>query len=120
MTLILNNEDVNSVPSMEVTMKAFDETLRRIDVSLRLGSGPAPWGLPQLNLPDGYVTYAALPGENAGFKMKEPGQRVHGVIAGGRAVLLVDLVSGKKNDRTSGQQITYSERGNIQGLSFSR
>jgi ornithine cyclodeaminase/alanine dehydrogenase-like protein (mu-crystallin family) len=71
-----------------------------------------------LNLPDEYITYAAMPGENADFRMKEPGERAHGVIAEDRAVLLADLLTGKKKGRTSAQQITYSERGNIQGAQF--
>jgi len=94
------------------------ETLRRIDVSLRLGNAPAPWGLPQLSLADEYITYAARPGENADFKMKPRGKRAHGIVAKERAVLLAELLSGKKKGRSSPKQITYSERGNIQGAQF--
>jgi ornithine cyclodeaminase/alanine dehydrogenase-like protein (mu-crystallin family) len=98
--------------------KPDDETLRRINVSLRLGSAPAPWGLPQFELADEYLTYAALPKENAGFQMKRAGKRAHGTIAEDRAVLLQELLQGKKKGRTSNKQITYSERGNIQGAQF--
>lgn len=98
--------------------KPDEETLRRIDVSLRLGNAPAPWGLPEFGLPDEYITYAAMPDENAGFRMKRAGKRAHGAIAEDRGVLLADLLSGKKKGRTSPKQVTYSERGNIQGAQF--
>jgi ornithine cyclodeaminase/alanine dehydrogenase-like protein (mu-crystallin family) len=98
--------------------KPDEEALKRIDVSLRLSNAPAPWGLPELGLSDEYVTYAAMPKENAGFKMKRAGRRGHGVIAGDRAVSLKELLTGEKKGRISPSQITYSERGNIQGAQF--
>lgn len=98
--------------------KPDEDTLKRIDVSLRLGNAPAPWGLPELSLPDEYITYAAVPEQNRGFKMKEKGRRAHGVVAEDRALLLAELLSGSKKGRTSPKQITYSERGNIQGAQF--
>jgi len=50
--------------------------------------------------------------------MKRAGKRAHGAIAEDRAILLADFLSGKKKGRTSKKQITYSERGNIQGAQF--
>jgi ornithine cyclodeaminase/alanine dehydrogenase-like protein (mu-crystallin family) len=94
------------------------DTLKRIDVSLRLGNAPTPWGLPEFGLVDEYLTYAAKPKENADFQMKRPSKRGHGVIAEDRAVFLEELLKGKKKGRTSPTQITYSERGNIQGAQF--
>ncbi|MEK6562897.1 MAG: ornithine cyclodeaminase family protein [Candidatus Binatota bacterium] len=98
--------------------KPDNETLKRIDVSLRLGTAPAPWGLPEFNLADEHITYAAVPKSNAGFKMKPRGQRGHGVVVEDRAVFLAELLSGKKKGRKSPKQITYSERGNVQGAQF--
>ena len=98
--------------------KPDEETLKRIDLSLRLGNAPAPWGLPELGVPDEYVTYAAGPNENASSKMKPAGKRAHGMIAEDRAVLLAEVLGSKKKGRTSNKQITYSERGNIQGAQF--
>ena len=98
--------------------KPDDETLNRIDVSLRLGNAPHPWGLPEFGLADEYITYAAKPHENADFQMKRVGKRGHGVVAEDRAVFLEELLSGKKTGRTTDKQITYSERGNIQGAQF--
>jgi ornithine cyclodeaminase/alanine dehydrogenase-like protein (mu-crystallin family) len=98
--------------------KPDQNTLKRIDVSLRFGNAPAPWGLPQLELADEHITYAARPTENAGFRMKAAGTRGHGVIAQDRVVFLEELLTGKKKGRASNEQITYSERGNIQGAQF--
>ena len=98
--------------------KPDQDTLKRIDGSLRLGNAPAPWGLADMGVPDEYITYAAMPRQNAGFKMKPAGKRAHGAIAEGRVVLLSELLTGKKKGRTSPKQITYSERGNIQGAQF--
>jgi ornithine cyclodeaminase/alanine dehydrogenase-like protein (mu-crystallin family) len=98
--------------------KPDERTLERIDLSLRLGTAPAPWGLPELGLPDEYLTYAAETGVASGFQMKRKGKRAHGVIGGDKAVLLADLLSGRKKGRTSPAQITYSERGNVQGAQF--
>jgi ornithine cyclodeaminase/alanine dehydrogenase-like protein (mu-crystallin family) len=98
--------------------KPDDETLRRIDVSLRLGNTPAPLGLPQFDLADEYLTYAAAAPQNDSLKTKRAGKRGHGPVAADRGVLLADLLSGAKKGRTSPQQITYSERGNIQGAQF--
>jgi len=98
--------------------KPDDDTLKRIDVSLRLGTAPAPWGLPEFGLADEYITYAAKPKDHAGFQMKRAGNRGHGVIAEDRAVFFSEILSGTKQGRTSDQQVTYSERGNIQGAQF--
>jgi ornithine cyclodeaminase/alanine dehydrogenase-like protein (mu-crystallin family) len=97
--------------------KPDEDTLKRVDVSLRLGNAPAPWGLPQFSLADEYLTYGAT-GTATETKMKRAGKRAHGVIAEERAVLLADLLSEKRKGRVSEKQITYSERGNIQGLQF--
>jgi alanine dehydrogenase len=98
--------------------KPDEDTLKRIDVSLRLGNAPTPWGLPGMALADEYITYAAMPEENAAFKMKRAGTRGHGAVAEDRCVFLEELLSGKKKGRTSPRQISYSERGNIQGAQF--
>jgi ornithine cyclodeaminase/alanine dehydrogenase-like protein (mu-crystallin family) len=50
--------------------------------------------------------------------MKRAGKRAHGVIAEERAVFFADILSGAKKGRTGENQITYSERGNIQGAQF--
>jgi hypothetical protein len=98
--------------------KPDEETMRRIDVSLRLGNAPAPWGLPQFALADEYLTYGAQPEKGPPMKMKRGGRRAHGAVAEDRGVLLSELLKGDKKGRVSPAQISYSERGNIQGAQF--
>ncbi len=95
-----------------------EATCARIDVYLRFGNAPAPDGLPQYGLADEYLTYAALPERDTGFKMKRRGKRGHGVILEDRLITFADLLGGTNRGRTSATEITYSERGNLQGAQF--
>lgn len=88
------------------------EALGRLDVSLRLGTAPAPLGLPEFRLADESIAYAAMPD-----KVFRKG-RSHGVIAEDRVVYLEDILAGKAKGRRSPKDITYSERGNLQGAQF--
>ena len=45
-------------------------------------------------------------------------RRAHGAAVAGRRVSLADLVEGRVKGRTSADEITYSERGNLQGAQF--
>jgi len=85
----------------------------RIDVALRLGDAPAPRGLPEFGLSDEYLTYSAGSGDRG-----RGARRAHGNQAQGRTVRLAALLSGAAKGRTSSEQITFSERGNIQGAQF--
>jgi alanine dehydrogenase len=98
--------------------KPDQATIDRIDVSLRLGNAPAPWGRPELGVADEYLTYAAEAGERPAAQAKPAGRRGHGAVAPDRAVFLAELLGGKKPGRSSDRQITYSERGNVQGAQF--
>jgi alanine dehydrogenase len=93
-----------------------EDTLARVDVYFRFGTAPAPWGLPDMRLADEYVTYAAR-GDPDAFRMKRKGKRGHGEALPERMVSFHDLLDGKPG-RTSRDQITYSERGNLQGNQF--
>jgi len=95
-----------------------EESLKKIDVYLRFGNAPAPWGLPELGIADEYLTYAAQPELNSSFKTKRAGKRGHGVALPDRVVYFEDIIKGAKRGRTSRGQITYSERGNLQGAQF--
>jgi ornithine cyclodeaminase/alanine dehydrogenase-like protein (mu-crystallin family) len=95
-----------------------EATVARIDVSLRFGSAPAPWGMPELALDDEHLTWAARPERMRAGKGRKEGRRGHGKIAPERMVSLAELVSGTKAGRTSDAQITYAERGNLQGAQF--
>jgi ornithine cyclodeaminase/alanine dehydrogenase-like protein (mu-crystallin family) len=98
--------------------KPDEATIKRIDVSLRIGNAPAPWGRPELGLADEYLTYAAKSQTPSKRRMKTPGMKAHGAIAEDRAITLAELLGGKKPGRISPRQITYSERGNVQGAQF--
>jgi ornithine cyclodeaminase/alanine dehydrogenase-like protein (mu-crystallin family) len=87
----------------------------RIDVSLRLGSAPAPLGMDGQQLHDEVIAYAARPEY---FERESSGGRSHGIPMEDKAVFLKDLLSGARPGRTSDEQITYSARGNVQGLQF--
>jgi alanine dehydrogenase len=87
-------------------------SLARVDVYLRFGSAPAPSSRPDLAFDDEHLTWAAGPA--AGGRRKS----AHGVSLADRVVWLADLVSGKHPGRTSHEQVTYSERGNLQGAQF--
>jgi alanine dehydrogenase len=95
-----------------------EESLKRVDVYLRFGNAPAPWGLPELGLADEYLTWAARPDFNAGFQQKKVGKRAHGVALADKVVYFEDIIKGTNRGRSSGDQITYSERGNLQGAQF--
>jgi ornithine cyclodeaminase/alanine dehydrogenase-like protein (mu-crystallin family) len=95
-----------------------EKTLARIDVYFRFGTAPDPWGLPRMHLADEYITYAAKSPFESGFKMKRDGKRGHGEALPDRMVTFKDLVEGGKAGRTSRDQVTYSERGNLQGNQF--
>jgi alanine dehydrogenase len=95
-----------------------DKTLDRVDVHLRFGSAPAPVGLPEMRLADEHITYAAKAPPGSTVKMKRAGKRGHGEPRSDRMVTLKDLIEGDAPGRTSRDQITYSERGNLQGNQF--
>ena len=93
-------------------------SLARVDVYLRFGNAPAPWGLPELGLADEYITWAARPDARRASHTKKGGRRGHGVSLPGKVVYLRELLDGTRPGRTSPAQITYSERGNLQGAQF--
>jgi alanine dehydrogenase len=91
------------------------KTLERIDVYLRFGDTPPPWGKPEYAVDDEYLTWAARPEVSMGGRAKKARR---GVLLPDRRVTLADLVQETKPGRTSPRQITYSERGNLQGAQF--
>jgi ornithine cyclodeaminase/alanine dehydrogenase-like protein (mu-crystallin family) len=91
----------------------------RVDVALRLGTTPAPVGLPELKTDRSFVLYRAG-GEpqrpRAG--VAEGGGGDERARLGGKLVMLEDLLAGRAVGRTSPEQVTFSTRGNIQGAQF--
>jgi alanine dehydrogenase len=99
------------------TGKPDAESLSRVDVYLRFGDTPAPVGHPELATDAEHLGYEARP-QQAKHGDGRRGRRKHGVALPDRRVTLADLVSGKVPGRSSPDQITYSERGNLQGAQF--
>jgi len=97
--------------------KPDPESLKRVDVYLRFGDTPAPVGRPELATDAEHIGYEARPGQNK-FGDGRSSRRKHGNSLPDRRVTLADLVSGRATGRTSPDQITYSERGNLQGTQF--
>ena len=93
------------------------EARARFDRMLRLGTSPAPVGRPELGTADEYLAYLARPLDPAwiGQGVGKPAPLVTGE---GEEVLFADIVAGGERGRSSEAQITYSERGNIQGVQF--
>jgi ornithine cyclodeaminase/alanine dehydrogenase-like protein (mu-crystallin family) len=91
--------------------------LKRVDVYLRFGDTPAPVGHPELATDAEHIGYEARPDAGKHGDGKKKG-RAHGVAIPDKRITLADLISGKAKGRTSSGQITYSERGNIQGAQF--
>jgi ornithine cyclodeaminase/alanine dehydrogenase-like protein (mu-crystallin family) len=94
------------------------ESLERVDVYLRFGNAPAPWGLPELGMGDEYLTWAARPHPDSPARGKKFGKRGHGVCLPDKVVYLADILEGRSPGRRSDDDITYSERGNLQGAQF--
>ena len=90
-----------------------EATLARVDVYLRFGNAPAPQGRADLALDDEYLTWSAGPA-----KGRKGRGRAHGVALPAKVVYLAELFSGAKRGRTSRDEITWSERGNLQGAQF--
>lgn len=93
------------------------ESLRRVEVYLRFGDAPAPVGKPEPDVDDEFLAWEARP-DRLKFGDGRRGARRHGNALPDKRVTLADIVTGKVKGRTSRDQITYSERGNLQGVQF--
>ena len=94
-----------------------EEARRRFDVTLRLGTSPAPVGRPELGTADEYLGYLARPTDPLWADLRA-GKAAPAVTGVGNDVMFADILAGVAQGRTSDAQITYSERGNIQGAQF--
>lgn len=94
-----------------------EASLKRVDVYLRFGDAPAPVGRPDLALEDEHIAWEVRPSSpKYGDGRRE--RKAHGSVLPEKRVTLADLLNGKATGRTSSDQITYSERGNLQGAQF--
>jgi alanine dehydrogenase len=90
-------------------------TIDRIDAYLRFGNATAPEGFDGPAPDDEHFTYAANPDR---LSRKRKTHRAHGAISAANTITFDDIVNGKRSGRTSREQISYSERGNLQGNQF--
>jgi hypothetical protein len=94
-----------------------DAALARFDRKLRLGTAPAPLGRPEFGVADEFLGYVARPADER-WKKVRGGRKPPVVTGAGDEVFFADVVEGRAAARTSREQVTYSERGNIQGAQF--
>jgi alanine dehydrogenase len=99
------------------TGKPDEESLRRVDVYLRFGDAPGPVGKPELAVDDEHLGYEARPAQPK-YGDGRRGRARHGNMLPEKRITLADLVAGKVLGRSNAGQITYSERGNLQGAQF--
>jgi ornithine cyclodeaminase/alanine dehydrogenase-like protein (mu-crystallin family) len=92
-------------------------SLKRVDIYLRFGDTPAPVSYPELATDAEHIDYEARP-EQGKFGDGRRSRRKHGNSLPDRRVTLADLIQNSAKGRTSPSQITYSERGNLQGAQF--
>ena len=94
-----------------------EASMARVDVYLRFGDTPGPIGYPVFPNDAEYIAWEAQP-DAPKFGDGRKGKKAHGVMLPEKRVTLADLVGGAKPGRTSDDQITWSERGNLQGAQF--
>lgn len=87
-------------------------TMERVDVYLRLGDAPAAEGMAPFD--QEYLSWKV----RAPDAVARPKEKPHGNMLPDRRVTLKELVDGTKPGRSSDDQITWSERGNLQGAQF--
>jgi ornithine cyclodeaminase/alanine dehydrogenase-like protein (mu-crystallin family) len=92
-------------------------TMARVDVYLRFGDAPSPSSRPDLKLDDEYLGWEARP-DRAKYGDGRRKKRAHGNLAPEKRITLADLMTRQTKGRTRADQITFSERGNLQGAQF--
>jgi alanine dehydrogenase len=93
------------------------EAERRFDVWLRLGSATVPDSAPGWATEDEYVVYRAQPAAPV-WKHHRHGAGARRPPREARVVRLDDIITGSARARDDERQVTFSERGNIQGAQF--
>jgi ornithine cyclodeaminase/alanine dehydrogenase-like protein (mu-crystallin family) len=93
------------------------EAIRRFDARLRIGTVSTPLGHPELAVNDEYIGYLAGPDAEVWKHIRRKGKNVAVTVTDAGDVTLGEVLHGRAG-RTSPRQITYSERGNVQGLQF--
>jgi alanine dehydrogenase len=99
-------------------------SIDRIDRSLVLGTAPAPVGVPAV-AGESILSWAPPEDHPAFLEHEYWHRRYHASLGRGngypdpeRTVFLPQILAGERPGRTSREQITFSERGNLQGAQF--
>lgn len=92
-------------------------TMDKIDVYLRFGDTPPATGHPEFETDAEYIAWEARP-DQPKFGNGRWGTRARGVFLPEKRISLADILDGKRQAALSDQQITWSERGNLQGAQF--
>ncbi len=92
-------------------------SMARVDAYLRFGDAPAPTGHDNFPNDAEHIGWEARPNQPK-FGDGRKGAKGHGVMLPEKRVTLAGLVSGEAKGRVSDDQITWSERGNLQGAQF--
>lgn len=103
-------------PGMHVTCiggTLDDDANARVDVALRFGTAPSPLDFDNWDFEDESLNFA-VGGKKSGHGTAK---RFHNVPRE-RRIMFADLLKAPEAGRTSSQQITFSERGNIHGVQF--
>ncbi len=78
-------------------------TIDKIDVSLRFGNAPQPWGLEDFGKAKSRIVYAAMTPEIAEKRMSPDAKRGgRGAVAPDRVVWLADIIEGRAKGREAG------------------
>ena len=88
------------------------------DVYLRFGDAPAPVGRPEFGVEDEFLAWEARPDMQKHGDGSPIPPCPWGRGGGPARVSLADLAEGRVKGRTRADEITYSERGNLQGAQF--
>jgi ornithine cyclodeaminase/alanine dehydrogenase-like protein (mu-crystallin family) len=97
--------------------RPHDDALARFDLRLRLGTAPAPLERPTLQTADEWIAYAAAPHSATWENFKRKGLRGATALTRPTDLTYADVLEGR-GGRTDARQISFSERGNLQGLQF--
>jgi ornithine cyclodeaminase/alanine dehydrogenase-like protein (mu-crystallin family) len=94
------------------------KTMDRVDVYLRFGDAPSPVGMADVVLDDEFIGWEARPGSPKYADGRAGNKRAYRVSLPEKRITLAQLLNGTAKGRTSADQITWSERGNLQGAQF--
>jgi ornithine cyclodeaminase/alanine dehydrogenase-like protein (mu-crystallin family) len=94
-----------------------DDALARFDLRLRFGTAPAPLERPHLGTADEWIAYAAAPHSTTWKNFKRKGLRGATSLTRATDLTYAQVLAGE-GGRTRPEQISFSERGNLQGLQF--